>query len=357
MRKGIFVSAAIVIVLMASAIIGGVSPFTANANLRHYRELLIFDFAASEKFVSFPVVLAADTAGLIVLDRKTRERKIIYDDGVILHSPNFSKDGKRLLYVKRKPPENEQQLTSCTTVDWRCRTILKAKATIFSPVELEPGSILYASSPFRTVDGRNRADRYDLYLLKEGASPVRLTEFGAYQLSPISVGGHRVLMTAVHGKGLSGYGGRDEAPVSKETNPSVSHIFSLDLAGSGDDIVAPERPLTPHFLIPGYSTHAGIAPNGQYVAFLNRRNSPGRVHFNLAVADSSEKVIRYIGAKGYGFSMPVFVGQSIVANELLADGYEVKEFRLDAEQSKTVFQLDFSVETLMRVPRISISLN
>jgi WD40-like Beta Propeller Repeat len=355
MRRRIIVSAAIALVLIASAVIGGAQFLAASANFKFERESSIFDFAASEYLISFPVVLAADTAALIVINRNSGERKIILDDSAVLHSPYLSSDGERLMFVKHKVSGNEQQLITCTTIDWHCRVVLAVEATIFSPVELTPQKILYSSSQLTKTGDRIRSDHHDLFLIKNGATPVRLTEFGAYRLSPISVGGHRVLVSAFHGKGLSGYGGEDELPVSKERYAPVSEIFSLDLDDSGDKIAKPEPTLTPHFLIPGYSTNAAISADGQTVAFINRRNTRGATHFNLAIADWSEKVLRYVVAKGYGFSTPVFVGRTIVANELLADRYQVKQFTADAEPPKIISQLGFSVEGLKQIPRVSLS--
>ena len=122
-------------------------------------------------------------------------------------------------------------------------------------------------------------------------------------------------------------------------------------------MILPKRPFEPLFLIGGYSTNASIAADGDHVAFLNRRTASGRTRFNLAIADRSGKVTHYIEARELGFSRPVFVNQSIVANELLQDHYEVREYNLAGEELRTIFRVDHSVKALKQLPRVSLSLS
>ena len=354
-RVGILGAAVIAVILVAGYLYRGAASFVAASGLEHYRQLMVFDFAASEKFVSFPVVLAPDTAGLILFDRTTGDRRIVYDDSVIMRSPFLSSDGKRLLFVRRKVPHDEKELISCIISGWMCEIIHKTTATLFSPVEIAPDVILYSSSPLTRVDGRMRADHHDLFMLKKGSPPVRLTQFDAYQLNPISVRGGHVMFSAFHGPGLRGYSGTDVIPVPSAEAAARSEIFRLDLADlDGRDIV-PKQPIKPHYLIAGYSSHASVADNGDHAAFLNRRNRQGQTHFNLAIADSTEKIIQYIEARGFGFSRPAFVGRSIVANELLPDRYEVTEFALTGDRRRVILQLDYSVDALKALPRLSLS--
>jgi hypothetical protein len=326
-----------------------VSKVWSAPKLDHYRQRLLFDFAASTNFIVFPAVLAPDTSGLIVVDRTSGEQKIIYDDTVVMRSPFLSADGERLLFVKRKTPQFEKELVSCNIAKWRCRTVLKTTATIFSPIELAPNTFLYSSSPIRKVNDRTRADHHDLFLLRDDERPIRLTNFGAYQLGRISVGGHRLLFSAV--------GHLDDMDTLRPPDPlaaSSSDIFSVDFT---DDyrVDLSERPVRRVFAMKGYSTIPSITADGQNIAFLNRRNKAGQTHFNLAVVDATGKIIRYIETQQFGFSRPMFVEGSIIANELHERRYDVTEYQLLDGKARILFRVDSSVESLKRLPRILLS--
>ena len=124
----------------------------ADSNLDRLRQIVVFELAASENFVSFGVVLASDTVGLIILDRRTSAQRIIYSDSTIMRSPYFSSGGDRMLFVQSKAGQEVRELVSCKISNWHCETLLKTTATIFSPVELDAETILYSSSPLVTVE-------------------------------------------------------------------------------------------------------------------------------------------------------------------------------------------------------------
>lgn len=66
------------------------------------------------------------------------------------------------------------------------------------------------------------------------------------------------------------------------------------------------------------------------------------------------EISRYIEAREFGFSRPAFVNQTVVANELLHDHYEVKEHELSGETGRILFQIDHSVDALKKLPRLTI---
>jgi hypothetical protein len=340
------------VILLAGVFGVSLHYFTANSDFERLRQISVFDFAASADFVVFPVALSSDTWGLIVLNRKTGEQKIIYDELRVLSAPFLSRDGQRLLFVRRRIKQESKELVSCMTANWHCETVLKIEGTIFSPVELDADTLLYSSSPFVTVEPENRRTTpfHNLFLLKKGSAPVRLTEFDAYQLNPISVAGHRVLFTAVHG-----YYDKKVIPPTVFGPTARSEIFSLELSVTDQKIIWPDLPLVPVFAIEGLSTNASIAADGGHVAFLNRRTKQGQTHFNLAVAKTTGEISRYIEAREFGFSRPAFVNRTIVANELLHDHYEVKEYELSGEGGRILFQIDHSVDALKKLPRLALT--
>jgi len=336
---------------IVAVIISGVfylSALSTPEPLDHYRQILIYDFAASKDFVTFPVVLTGNTSGLIFIDRRTGKQSIIYENGVVMHLPFLSSDGKRLLFVQRKTPKQDKELISCEIANWQCDILLKTTATIFSPVEVAPDTIIYSSSPLTIHDKRKRAVNHDVYLIKKGQAPVRLDNFDAYDLSSISIAGHRMLFEGI---GLYDTG---LLPIPEPLAAASSTIFSVELA---DDyrIILPKGQLKPLFVIKGYSSDPSIAPDGQHVAFLNRRNTQGKAHFNIAVADASGKIIRYIKTQEFAFSRPQFVDQSIVANELHENNYEVKEYALSGKSDRLLFSIDNSVDSLKKLRRIMLA--
>jgi hypothetical protein len=189
-------------------------------------------------------------------------------------------------------------LVSCKTENWHCETILKIDGTIFSPVELDAEMLLYASSPFVTVEPEKwrTAPYHNLFLLKKGSAPVRLTEFDAYLLNPICAAGHRVLFTAVHG-----YYDKKVTPPTVFGPTARSEIFSLELSVTDQKIIWPDLPLAPVFAIEGLSTNASIAADSGHVAFLNRRTKQGQTHFNLAIAKLVERSAVILKPKNLGF--------------------------------------------------------
>jgi hypothetical protein len=297
--------------------------------------------------------LARDTAGLVIINRKTDEQKIFYTDRLIVHSPYISRDGERLLFVQRTADQEEQELVSCQTSNWHCEVLQKTKATIISPVELDSETILYSSSPLVSVDSgkRTTSPYHNLYRLKKGSAPVQFTTFDAFQLDPISVGGDRVLFSA-----LRGHSDKQYIPARPPEASTSSDIFSAEISAPDYPIVLPNAPFEPLFLIGGYSTNASIAADGRHVAFLNRRRTSGETRFNLVIASGTGAVIRYIDARGFGFSRPVFVDETIMANELLQDHYEVRQFSASGQESESAIQIKLAVDSLKSLPRVRLSL-
>lgn len=336
----------------AFLIFSTITALAANSELDRFRRMALFDFAASATAVVFPVVFSPDTVGLIVLNRYNNEIRTIYQPSNIIRSPHLSADGRRLIFVRRKAGDDTNELITCVISEWRCHKLLSTTATIFSPKEIARDAILYSSSPLMTTpaDNRKSAPYNNLYLLKTNSEPIKLTQFDAGALNPISVSGRTLLFSAV-----AGYFDKTTIPKRDPVASSNSDVFAIELID--DRPVLGKLPLEPLFVIRGYSTNASIAEDEEHVAFLNRRSVSGQTHFNLVTATRNGQLSRYIEAKQFGFSQPIFVGATIVANELLADQYEVKEYDFDGNQLRVLLPQDHSVEALKQLPRIELSIS
>lgn len=58
-------------------------------------------FTASATAIAFPVVLDNEEAGLLFIDRKTSQSKLIYERDKFFLSPHLSADGERLVLIQR----------------------------------------------------------------------------------------------------------------------------------------------------------------------------------------------------------------------------------------------------------------
>jgi hypothetical protein len=311
-----------------------------------------FHFAASERFVAFPVPATVDTVGLMVIDRDSGQKRLIYEDKAFLLYPRFSTDGKRLIIVKNEAYVNERTLMICAVNGWRCRTWLRTAATVRSPVELDESTLLFSSSPVDTApDGRPRHNKHDFYSLTRDSEPERLSNFSLHEIASINVGGGRLIFTALEAPTRS--------PILHQVRPPGrpgSEIYALPFDPARRQIESPSRPLPPLVLIDGYSGEVAAAEDGK-IAFTNRRGRKGSTHFNLAIADPDGKLERYIEASGWAFSRPVFVGNTVLANETFDRHYEIKLFDLAGTGARTIATLAYDNEKIRALPRLSLRLD
>jgi hypothetical protein len=101
-----------------------------------------------------------------------------------------------------------------------------------------------------------------------------------------------------------------------------SEIFMLPIDWKERRFIIPSRPLEPLYKIEGFSILATTSEDGTRVAFLNQRFTAGISRYNLVVATSDGAILKYIDATTWSFSLPAFVGMTVLANQIFEDRYE-----------------------------------
>ena len=225
--------------LCAAIAVGIPMPTDAQADdLDIYRRRVSNEFTASADAIAFSVVLARDTSGLVVIDRKTGRQRLIADNKIILVGPRFSQDGQRLLFVRNQASSEDRELVSCETSSWRCSVLLRTTNTIMSPVEIDRNTILYSSSPvtldqtIRFPNRRLRSDHYDFYLLKDGEPPRRLSDLDLYQISALNITPTQVIFSAAGPKPNNPIIPKPE-PLAPALVKSLRSISIIPLIASG----------------------------------------------------------------------------------------------------------------------------
>lgn len=342
------------VILAASA--GASSSVSAQSlPTENNRRASAFNFAASEKLVTFPVPVGRGTVGLVIIDRQSGQQRLIYEDKAFLLYPHFSSDGKRLIFVRNDAYANEnaartRKLVVCAVDNWHCQVWLDTTATIHSPAEFDENTILFSSSPVdKRPDGKLRYNKHDFYLLSRSSRPEKLTNFGLHELGSISVAGPRFVFMALEAP--------TNAPILSQARGVIgpgSDIYALDFDHARREIRTPSQPLQPLVLVEGFSTMPAAALDGR-IAFLNRRTKAGRTRFSLAISAPDGKLEKYIEASGWAFSRPVFVGNTVLANETFDKHYEVKLFDLANTEAKVVAKLEYNERTIRALERISLT--
>jgi hypothetical protein len=155
-------------------------------------------FTASATAIAFPVVLDNEEAGLLFIDRKTSQSKLIYERDKFFLSPHLSADGERLVLIQRHDDFARKEIISCSTATWQCAVLLRTEDNLRSPVEINASTIVYASSPlFVGSDGRHRYMHWDFYLLKKGSAQVRLSDFRLYAVDAINAVNDELIFTGL----------------------------------------------------------------------------------------------------------------------------------------------------------------
>src|SRR6266567_5039865 len=119
---------------------------SATDPLQRTRELALSEFTASSELIVFPIPLAPNQVGLMVIDRRTDRRRIIASDAIFTY-PQLSADGKRLLFVRTNA--GISRLLSCVVQDWQCRVAAEVtnSTSITWSTELDQDRIVYVSTP------------------------------------------------------------------------------------------------------------------------------------------------------------------------------------------------------------------
>jgi dipeptidyl aminopeptidase/acylaminoacyl peptidase len=272
-------------------------------------------FTASLSTVAFQIPLGDETEGIVVLDRVGDGERLIATKNYTHWSPRFSLDGERLVFVRQMVGSEDRELLSCKTSTWHCSILFRTQAALASPIDAGNGNVIFSTTVQRADGGRG----FDVFVVRKGQAPVRLTNYEAYALSPISVGGNKIAFGAEGKRGFepSPCADRDSLKCDK------SEIYVLEFDPSNATIPNKPTALAPRFAVAGYSISPILSGDGKRVAFLNtnRKGNPWR--YNIAVADIDGVVDGGFSVEGSAFSSGAFVGDTLLVNELFDDHYRI----------------------------------
>lgn len=272
-------------------------------------------FTASLNKVAFQTPLGDETEGIVVLDRVGDGERLIATRNYTHWSPRFSQDGKRLVFARQMVGSKERELLSCETSSWHCSILLRTQAALSSPVDAENGNVLYSTSVERSGGGKG----FDIFVVRKGQEPVRLTNYEAYYLSPISVGGNKIAFGAEGKRGFEPSGCSD----SNNNKCDRSEIYVLEFDQFNATIPNKPTALAPRFTVAGYSISPILSGDGKRMAFLNTNREGSHWHWNIAAANVDGIVDGGFSVEGLAFSSGAFVGDTLLANELFDDHYRI----------------------------------
>jgi hypothetical protein len=310
-------------------------------------------FAASPTAIAFPVALDNEESDLLFIDRSTGRPKLIYEKGKSFWSPYLSADGERLVLIARHDRIASKEIISCSIATWQCAVLLRTENNLRSPVEIDAGTIVYSSSPlFVGSNGRHRYMDWDFYLLKKGSEQVRLSDFRLYELGSISVANDKLI--------FSGMGSKRDNPVLPESNPSApndSEIYAVELHRQAQRIRKPHGILARLFMIGGLSVTASVSHDGSRGAVLNTATAKGSYRYDMVLATMDGAVQRRINVEGIGLSTAVFVGDTLLFNELFEDRYEVRLFDLTSNALQSILFVEHAPDKLRALQRIRLAVD
>jgi hypothetical protein len=314
-----------------------------------YRQVLLDHFAASSDKIAFSVLMPDNhSVGLLIADRRSGTSRIMSEPGAYFGQPYFSADGRRFLLVRARQGRPYRQLLSCQIATWQCEIVVQMHDSIMFPIELDANTIVYASSAMRTLpDGGQRYDRYDLYAVRKGREPKRLTEFGLYELGWLTVGAGKIVF------GASG----SNPHVLPPWRPTQTEIYSIKFDQQNLEITQPALPLSPVFQMDTVSMRPAMSPDGERLAFLNVETVHGKYHYNMAVATLDGKIEHYIKVEGLALSHGAFVGDTLLVNELFKDHNRVRRLDLRRGTVDDILTLDYSAAAIAKLDPIKLQVN
>jgi hypothetical protein len=309
------------------------------------RSALMMHFAASSAAVAFSVAVDDRSVGLVVLDRRNSTQRLIVESGVHFGNPYLSPDGQRLVMVKSSFEVPQRQVLSCQTATWRCAVLLNTKNSVMSPVEIDKDTILFSSSPVVIRDdGKRQYWQYDLYSLKKGAVPVRLTDFKLYELGYLS---------AIDGKVVFGAHPAPNSGVLPKYKLDQTEIYSVDYDARRSQVHPPSLPLAPLFEMGTLSIRPSVSADGQRIAFLNvERLKGGRYRYDLAATSLGGNLQQRVKLEGIAFSRGAFVENAVIFNELFKDHYRVRQLDPATGNIADVLTLGHSDQAIENLDRI-----
>jgi hypothetical protein len=192
---------------------------------------------------------------------------------------------------------------------------------------------------------------YDLYHLRDGSTPVRLSDFGLYELQSINVVGDKIVFSAEDGPQENSV-----IPSQKITAQARSDVYSVELDRQAQSVRKSPGTLPPLFLIGGYSIQASISQDSKYAAVLNTEAGKFRYRFDVVLVQMDGTIERRFNLEGLDFSSGVFVGKTLLFNELFEDRYELKLFDYTKNSLQTVMSIEHAPEKLQQLERIQLTI-
>ncbi len=315
------------------------------------RNAIYGGFTASTSLVAFQIPLGDGTDGIIVIDRRSKQARIISALGYTHWSPRFSRDGTRFVFGRRKVQTKEGELVSCNVGAWNCATMVRAANPLISPIDIGEGEIVFSSS--RAIVREDKTVRFpfkDFFLARKGERPRQLTNFQVAELGSISASGDKLVFSAVSTRGF------EPRSCSSVINCDLSDIYALEFDLTTMTIVNPPPALKPLFTIPGLSTKPEVSADGKRIAFLNTNRNVGQYRYNMILATIDGTVLRTTPVEGFALSTAAFVGDTVLFNELFDDRYRISY--VDSTMNRTeTFSINHSPEYLQTLERIALSID
>lgn len=308
-------------------------------------------FAASEKFVAFPVPVGNGANGIMLVSLQGDRARLISTNGYSHWSPQFSSDGERLVFVRAASPSGVRELVTCETGSWRCSILFRASHQLVAPVDIGNGYVLFAANKLREGDDA-KSRRFDIFAVRKGEQPTQLTDYEMYEVQSL---------TAARGKILFGADGRrgfepSSCPPRDSLKCDKSDIYALDFDPQRMTVLNKPDLLRPLFIVPGYSTQPVISPDAKRVAFKNTNKQGNPWRYNTAISDISGVVEGGVPVQGYAFSAGTFVGNWLFVNEVFEDHYRVLRIDLDSKKVDG-FEVKHSPEYLKTIEPIALSID
>jgi|1185.fasta_scaffold29792_1 hypothetical protein len=301
---------------------------------RRDRLTLGFFFTASQHLAAFPVRVSGTEIDVMLIDLESGARIKLASKGFNLLSPSLSNDGERILLVRNSSQTGEYALLSCVIANFSCRRLVESKASINSPTEICPGTILYVSSPRKVLPGvRSQYQQHDLWILGKDESPRQLTDFRFFEMDWLSPTSGSIFFSAM--------GPRDKQTIPKfaPLASSDSDIFRLTFNPAQCLVEQAAATLTPLFLGNGRSTAATVAGDETIAALLRTETRVGGYRYDLVIMDLLAQGSRVFESSGLGFSRPALVDRTVVVREIFDDRYVISRLPLGDPTIKPIAEI------------------
>jgi hypothetical protein len=140
-----------------------------------------------------------------------------------------------------------------------------------------------------------------------------------------------------------------------------SEIYSIPFDRDARRIGILPEPLAPLFLKDGLALNPAVASDGRKAAFLysdkGRRGRAKNWLYDIELVNIDGSIEAHIDVSGTAFSRPVFVGETLLVNELFPDHYEVKLLDPETRIVRSIHRLDHSPRQLRRLPTVKLQLH